>query len=234
MNEHAKALYISIDVEAAGPKLGADSILSIGCCTVVRENLSFEEYCARGLVFYAEIKPIFSSSYKQTAMRVGCSHLECLEELRRTDPRYDPNSDSFQSMLVLQHMQQVCEYGGDVATRLCSWLDGLHGLKKRELVPIVDTVFFDGGHANLLFGMSGLDSPFGHKGLDLASLYRGFARRESARLSEIEVQKIEKPHKADSTSLAFSNVSGGHQLVLRKAFKRPDLFSTDFFASGFF
>ena len=59
MGRDAKVLYVALDVEAAGPKLGAHSILSIGCGAVVREDMSFNEYQAQGLTFYAEVRPLF-------------------------------------------------------------------------------------------------------------------------------------------------------------------------------
>ena len=40
-------------------------------------------------------------------MRVGCLHLECLDALRPTDPRYNPEHEAFDPELVLKLLDRV-------------------------------------------------------------------------------------------------------------------------------
>ncbi len=191
--------YIALDVEAAGGKLGHHSTLSLGACVVRPEPLSFEQASEKGLVFYAELKPEYMRNWDIDAMRVGCSHLVCLEELRKEDPRYDSKSPAFDCLLVLNHMKDVCESGPDAIARLEAWIDTV--ARGRDVIGVTDTVFFDSGHFNLCFGLYSRKlgiSPFGWGGLDMASLYKGYSRQPYARLKDLGIKDDRaKPHRAD-------------------------------------
>ena len=67
-------IYIANDVESAGSRLSVHSTLSWGACVITREELGFEEYFNRRLVFYSELQPD-SWLYEIEAMKVACSQL---------------------------------------------------------------------------------------------------------------------------------------------------------------
>lgn len=201
-----KKLYITNDVEAAGHRLGVHSTLSMGACVVTDEQLTFNEASLKGLVFYAELQPI-TFVYEIEAMRVGCLHLACLEEIRKTDPRYDPTHAKFSPALVLELMSATCESPGSAVRRFYEWVEQLRG--SREVEAVTDTVFFDSGHFNLNFGQnSSVRSPYEWRGLDLSSMYRGFTADQNARLSGLGVVDDRlKPHRADHDAHYLARVA---------------------------
>lgn len=199
-------VYVVNDVEAAGNLLGVHPTLSLGACVVVRDPLSYEEYLQGGLVFYAEIQPS-SLKFNLEAMRVGCSHLECLEDIRKTDPRYDPTNREFRADLVLKRMQEVCEDPASALNRFWNWAEKIG--EEKSLEGVTDTVFFDSGHINLCFGVyTERLSPFGWTGLDLDSLYRGYTKRAGANLRELNVPDTrQKPHRADHDAVFLAQIA---------------------------
>ncbi len=119
--EKKEVLYPALDVEATGPVPAIHGLLSVGACITSRERLSYEEYVEKGLVFYAELKPT-TYELDEKGMRVGCSHLACLESMRH-DPRYDPKHAAFDPRLVLEHMARVCEEPAEASARFRKWLN---------------------------------------------------------------------------------------------------------------
>lgn len=199
-------LYIANDVEASGNRLGFHSTLSLGACVITRKFLSFENCVDRGLVFYAEIKP-HSFDFEFKAMRVGCLHLACLDAIRGFNDRYDPTSPNFRPDLVLRRMREVCEDPKVALERFKSWVGRVS--KGQKVEGVTDTVFFDSGYINHCFGTntSG-DSPFGYAGLDLDSLYRGYTKREDAKLRELNIPDTRtKPHRADHDAVFLAQIS---------------------------
>ena len=198
-------LYIANDVEAAGSRLGLHSNLSLGACPIIAKNLSFSECDKKGLIFYAELKTD-AVQYEMASMRIGCSQLVCLEKIKKENSRYDPNSHDFKPKLVLEYMQDICEDPGSVMRRFGDWIEKLSCNGK--VVGVLDTVFFDSGHLNLFFGKHGLGrSPFGWKGLDLASLYKGYTQRSGAKLEELGVVDMRtKPHRADQDAFFLARI----------------------------
>lgn len=180
-----EVLYVAFDVEAAGPHLGVHSTLSVGACAVVRDALNFREYCEKGLVFYAELKPA-SRAFDEKALRVGSSELVCLEDV-------PSEGKSFDGAAVLEHMAAVCEEPTAAAIRFRAWLESVSG--GRPVIPLVDTVFFDSCRVSLWLHVEGFS--LGHSGRDLKSVYQGFAGRANARLKELHVPRNAKPHRAD-------------------------------------
>ncbi len=199
-------VYIVNDIEAAGNLLGVHPTLSLGACVVAREPLTYEEYRDKGLIFYAEIKPT-SLSFELEAMRIGCSHLVCLEGIKTMDPRYNPTHQNFRPDLVLKRMQAVCEDPVSALNRFWEWVERVGEGKSIE--GVTDTVFFDSGHIDLCFGVYAKRvSPFGWKGLDLNSLYRGYAKRADARLRELNVPDTrQKPHRADHDAVFLAQIA---------------------------
>ncbi len=192
----ADPLYIAVDVETAGSSLGMHSTLSLGACVFGPELLSFEDYQNLGLVFYRELKPD-SLYYEIEAMRVGCSQLMCLEEIKKSSKIFDTSSPDFEPLIVLRSMEDSCVRIDAALKEFYSWLQGKW--PGREVVGVTDTVFFDSGRINLLFGghFPG-PSPFGHGGIDLKSMYRGYTGRRSAKLKELGIpDPRSKPHRAD-------------------------------------
>lgn len=198
-------LYIANDVEASGPRLGFHSTLSIGACVVVREEqLNFDDYVRRGLVFYAELKPR-CNKFEMDAMRIGCLHLACLDDIRAQDNRYDPTSTAFRPDLVLKRMKDMCEEPSAALERFAKWAQSFG----QEVEGVTDTVFFDSGHINLCFGTnSKTSSPFGWTGLDLDSLYRGYTGIENAKLRDLNLKDTRtKPHRADHDAVFLAQIA---------------------------
>lgn len=198
-------MYITIDIETAGNFLGLHSALSVGACVVTREKRTFSKYFIGELVFYAELQPT-SLKYDIEAMRVGASHLKCLEGLK-DDPRYDGTKREFDPLLVLKYMQRHCERPSDAAIRFKKWILRVSGAQSVE--GVTDTVFFDSGYLNLWLGTDPTSkSPFGWKGLDLDSLYRGFTGRVDAKLNEIQIaDPRKKPHRADEDAVFIAMIA---------------------------
>ncbi|MFB6212737.1 MAG: hypothetical protein ABEI53_02915 [Candidatus Magasanikbacteria bacterium] len=198
-------MYIVNDVETSGSKLGHHSVLSIGACVITREKLTLEEYFEKGLVFYREIQPT-SYKFEIEAMRVGCKHLMCLEELREKDSHYDPTHKDFSPLLVLKHMGKVCKSPEKATKDFKDWIEEMS--QNQEVEGVTDTVFFDGGYIDLCFGKHLKEpSPFGWEGLDLDSLYRGYTEKEGASLQELEVpDNRDKTHRADQDAVFLAQV----------------------------
>ncbi|MBI3633528.1 MAG: hypothetical protein HY226_04520 [Candidatus Vogelbacteria bacterium] len=199
-------LYIANDVEAAGHRLGVHSTLSIGACVVTREAVTFDEALARGLVFYGEMQPT-SLDFDIEAMRVGCSQLRCLEDMRKYDMRYETTHKDFDPKLVLEFMQAYCESPGKVTEGFLKWIKQVSA--NRNVEGVTDTVFFDSGHLNLQFGAASKDlSPYKWSGLDLDSLYRGYVNDPYASLRNLRVlDDRAKPHRADHDAFFLAKIS---------------------------
>ena len=205
--------YITFDVETAGGKLGRHPTISVGACVVPEEDIHFAEYYERSLVFYAELKPEFHA-YEKEAMRVGCSHLQCLENIRASHPGYEPNHDKLRPDLVLELMQERCEDPAKAMERLLAWVDQVSD--GEDVEAVTDTVLFDGGHVDRLLGVHAQrQSPFGWGGLDLDSLFRGYTGDEDASLSELNLPDPRpKPHRADQDAVYIAQVA--HDLLYEK------------------
>ena len=199
-------LHIANDVEGAGSRLGFHPTLSFGSCVVTREPLTFKEANERGLLFYTEIRPS-SLTFEIEAMLVSCLHLKCLEGIRGKDSRYDPIHKDFNPLLVLKLMRERCEDPVVAMERFRTWVETVSN--GEEVEGLTDTVFYDGGHINLCFGLnSAKPSPFGWTGLDLDSLYRGYEKRADAKLRELGVpDNRTKPHRADHDAVLLAEMA---------------------------
>ena len=198
----ANPVYIALHFEAAGPRLSHHSTLSIGAALVAPRSRTFSQYVVDGDVFYAELKPI-SLEVDIDAMRIGCSHLRCLETKRRTDSRFDVTHPNFDPLATLDLLDREGEEPEVVMKNFCRWIEEL--ATGRPVVGVTDTVFFDGGHLNYHFGQYyESPSPFGWAGLDLTSLYRGFTRRVDASLSELKATVPVKPRRADHDAVLLA------------------------------
>lgn len=194
-------LYVANDVESAGGKLGIHSTLSIGAAVITPEKIAFDEYWNRGLVFYAELSPD-SLNYDLEAMRVGCSQLVCLENIKLKNSLFDSTSSQFSPTEVLKLMVTNCEAPLYAMRQFSNWIGGVNKLRDK-IVGVTDTVFFDGGRIDLLFGhYHQAKSPYGWSGLDLDSVYRGYMRDAHASLKTLGVpDERTKPHRADQDAV---------------------------------
>lgn len=198
-------VYIALDVESSGPRLGAHSLLSIGACVVTSKPLSVEQAMAQGLGFYAETHPR-STEFSYPAMKVGASELDALKEHHRdlekglkrdSIPRYYPGHNAFEPALALQYLQETarCEPVPAAMRRLKKWVEG-HSQRK-NVVGVVDTTFYDSAWVNYYCTCSSLDPIFGHLGLDLRSVWAGMTDNPDASLSTVGVRgENKRPHHA--------------------------------------
>ncbi|MBI2062994.1 MAG: hypothetical protein HYT61_02005 [Candidatus Yanofskybacteria bacterium] len=209
-------IYIANDVESAGGKLGRHSTISIGAAVITREKITFEDYWKKGLVFYAELIPD-SYCYDIEAMRVGCSQLMCIEEIKLRDDRFDSKSLKFDPEKVLRFMAKRCEERFSAMQRFSDWIKSMKS-GEEKVIGVTDTVFFDGGRIDLCFGLYDdlrSPSPYGWSGLDLDSVYRGYMRKAGASLRELGVKdERTKPHRADQDAVFLAQQ--GHDLLFEK------------------
>ncbi len=172
--------YIALDCEGGGQNPLIHPTLSIGACVVTPKLLSFEARRRRGLYFYAELRPN-SLEFETEAMQVGCLELECLKPTLGLQPAYNPKHSHFSPRSVLEYMRKHCELGA--LDRFRSWVEQVSD--GTTVVAVTDTVFYDSVRFAIELAKKGGKSPFGHKGLDLASLYCGMEGL-GARLSDLE------------------------------------------------
>lgn len=181
-----KKLYIANDIECAGSMVGVHSMLSWGACVVTHEQLTHKERIARGLTCYIEFKPL-SREFDISAMRVGCSGLHCLKDVWQV-PEYDVTSRSFAPEKVLDILSAK---GLSVHAGIAQFLLWLEDMKARtratDIIAVTDTVFFDSCFIQHLFGTARARSPYGHSGIDLDSLYRGYIQDMAVSIRELKV-----------------------------------------------
>lgn len=194
-----KTLYVALSVEMAGRSIEKHGVLSFGACIIMPRALTLQQTCDMHLAFYAELTPR-SLAYSETAMRVACAHLECLETKRVEDERYDVKSSEFEPWMVLKHMQSVCESPKRALERFDKWIDDRRWsattVVRPKICPIVDSPFFDTPHVNTWLGKHLADSPNESQGHNLKDLWRGYKKSMEASLEELGVQPPEKPHHA--------------------------------------
>ena len=171
-------LYIANDIEMAGPRVGVHSLLSWGACVVTEEKFSKEELLKQGLAYYDEIQPI-TWEYNEDAMRVGCLGLRCLDECQAL-PAYNPRSEHFEPRLVLELLHRKGTHPMIATLDFQKWI--AHVGRGCEIVPVVDTVFFDSAHILYYFSQFSSHNPYGHAGIDMDSFFRGYRKNMSATL----------------------------------------------------
>lgn len=203
-----RKLYIVNDVECTGWVVGFHSVISWGACVVTQEDLPYDERVARGLTFYSEMKPA-TKNWNLDAMRVACTGITNLEGLQG-DPRYVCHSPEFDPALTLQLLEFAGEPIHSMAHRFERWLMTLTGGDADvEVVPIVDTTFFDPGFIQHLFGLDGWEkTPYGYAGIDLDSMYRGMTGRMDANLRELGlVDKRATAHRSLDDAMFLADIA---------------------------
>jgi len=206
-----KKVFIVNDVECSGQIIGVHGVLSWGACVVTPDSLTRNERIERGLTFYAEFQPL-TKHYSIDAMRVGSVGLRCIGAFKGLSA-YDVASEEFNPERVLEALRDFGEsvYAG--TRRFKDWLKSVAGTD--EVVGVTDTVFFDAGFINYLFGFVGEHSPYGHKGIDLDSLCRGYARNMNCGLRWLSVPDArETPHCALDDAMHLANIAS--RLIYRE------------------
>jgi hypothetical protein len=143
-----------------------------------------DELIERGLTFYAEIQPL-STDFDIGCMRVGCAGLRCIED-KLDDPRYQVESTEFEPRLALAALEAKGECVERVVQRFIEWL-AVVVPEGAKIEPVVDTVFWDSCFIQHLFGTAGVMSPYGHSGVDLDSMFRGYSESRSANLKGLGI-----------------------------------------------
>ena len=173
-------LYIANDIEMAATREGVHRLCFRGARVVTEEKFSKEELLKQGLVYYDEIQPI-TWEYNEDAMRVGCLGLRCLDECQAL-PAYNPRSEHFEPRLVLDLLHHKGTHPMIATLDFQKWI--AHVGRGREIVPVVDTVFFDSAHILYYFSQFSSHNPYGHAGIDMDSFFRGYRKNMSATLGE--------------------------------------------------
>jgi len=178
----------AVDFEAAGPDIHRHAPLSIGVCLVPRTPLSLQTLIKRGYLFYAELPPGSKLSFDLEAARVGMSHLECLTPMRASGlGEYDHTSAQFRPEAVLAHMNSILPPVQETVQDLKAFVRKY--TEDETVEAVFDTALFD---SVLLKNL--VPDLFGHRGLELASCYRGMRRDYSAQLKDVVRDQRERPH----------------------------------------
>lgn len=202
------AVYIANDVECAGPMVGRHSVISWGACLVTPKRLSGEERIAQGLTFYAELKP-HSHEYSHEAMKVACLGLSCLKD-KGDDPRYNPKAREFSPIDVLCLLDEKGDTVADAIARFRKWVSFFAARDTdTSIVPVVDTTFFDPPFIQHLFSVTGEKPIYRWNGIDLRSLYAGYARDMNAGISELGMKDTRvTPHCALDDAIFIAQIAG--------------------------
>ncbi len=201
MKTGRKPIYISVDVEAAGPVPGRYSMLSIGACVVGDSEKRF----------YEEIKPI-SHDYEVISMKVGSLGLNCLKPYAGR-MEYDPYDDCFEPALVLQILEKEGVEPRRTMEQFYRWIESVS--VNRDPWMVTDIQPFDGMFVAWYFGtFCDHENIFGYKGINLDMLYKGLQGDLKVDLSALEVKDTRNPaHNALEDALYQSRAA---ELILRR------------------
>lgn len=178
-------LYFSLDVESSGPAPGLYSMLSLGLCVVGAYHKQF----------YRELKPI-TYRHKIEALKVGCLGLRCLEQIRRHDAHYNPESGDFSPRRVLHWLTTHGEPPLRVMCDLNNWVRAVAGSNRPVIVAA--PAAFDCSFVNYYFAafFDGTN-PFGHSAEDINSFYRGAVGNPDAHVEDLKIPDTRNsPHNA--------------------------------------
>jgi len=174
--------YIAVDVEASGPTPARYSILSLGACVVGDTQKRF----------YRELQPKQSYSHplrewipnlfnNEEAMRVGCLGLKCISELKKKK-KFNPKRQEFEPREVLKLLLEIGVPPGKAMEEFKDWV--LEHSKGKKPILASDCIAFDGMWVHDYFGTQyvgnsgrySIENPFEYGGVDINSMYRGFAQ----------------------------------------------------------
>jgi len=176
-------LYISIDVETSGPAPWKYSMLALGACVVGDTSKQF----------YAELQP---RSYLAVtpALKVSTLGLRSLDHFRYL-PEFDPRKPEFSAQTVLQALMRRAREPNLVMTEFAEWVKTV--AVGFEPIECAAPSKFDGSFTTYYFSeYYSEENPFGHRGEDIASLYRGVTGNLNARLEDLGLRKNGLPHNA--------------------------------------
>ncbi len=177
--------YISVDIEASGSSPGKYSMLSLGACVVGETDLQF----------YSELKPISFNFKSMEAMRVGCSGLYALREVKKL-PLYDVNHDDFNPRAVLDFLDRRGEHPENAMKRYEEWV--LKVTKNYTPIQAAAPAIFDLGFTTYYFdNFNNEINPFGFGGEDMNSMARGRLKKIYSSMKTLNVKDTRKnPHNA--------------------------------------
>lgn len=176
-------LYISIDVETSGPAPWKYSMLALGACVVGDTSKQF----------YAELQPR-SYLLVPEALKVSALGLHSLDPFRHL-PEFDPHKPEFSAQSVLQALMRRAMEPNLVMTEFAEWVKSV--AVGFEPIECAAPSKFDGSFTNYYFSEYYPEqNPLGHKGEDIASLYRGVTGNLNARLEDLGLRKNGLPHNA--------------------------------------
>ncbi|MBM3247113.1 hypothetical protein FJZ17_01050 [Candidatus Pacearchaeota archaeon] len=174
--------YISFDIEASGPTPGKYSMLSLGACVVGSTSTQF----------YREIKPISRNLIVQS-MRVGAIGLRCLKNLKTDE--FNPRSEQFNPHKVLEVLDKKGEAPTKVMQEYAEWVEEV--TRGFEPIEAAAPLKFDGMFTSWYFdNFYQGQNPFGHRGEDINSMYRGVMRDPNAKISQLKIRGKNLPHNA--------------------------------------
>jgi len=167
--------YVVVDVETSGPTPGKYSMLALGACLIddIDEN------------FYRELKPI-SANYTFDAMQIASLGLRCLDDLKQQS-EYNAKSNSFKPELVLAVLLEKGYDPSDVMSEFNDWVLSMSG--GYEPILASNAIVFDGMFVHWYFNnFYSEKNPFGHKGEDIGSMFRGYKRDIYAKLNSLKLE----------------------------------------------
>ena len=181
-----KRKYISVDIESTGRTPGKYSMIALGAAVVGDTKKTF----------YRELKPI-NNNFSLEALKIGSLGLKCLEDLKKEDPIYDPESKEFQPKKVLELLDEMGQSPYQVMPEFRLWI----GQVARDQRPVMAAapIAFDGMYVHWYFDnfLEGDQDPFGHGGDDINSWLRGATNDPDHNLTKLGLRKNKpKTHNA--------------------------------------
>lgn len=174
--------YISVDVETSGPTPGKYSMLSLGACIVGDTSVQF----------YRELKPL-NHNYILEAMKVGCLGLYCCK--CQSNPEYYPKFESFNPEKVLKLLSEIGEEPSKAMSDFSDWVN--QNTNGFEPVEAAAPIKFDGMFTAWYFdNFYPGKNPLGYSGVDIKSMYRGWANDENASTKNLVLGNKQLPHNA--------------------------------------
>ncbi len=200
-------VYIVIDVETTGDRIGVDSMLSLGACVVPRVKRTFAEQKMLGEIFYVEMKPT-SLYYVPAAVAVGASKLVALGPVW-DKPMFIPGHTACNVPEMLRYLQdsEVTVFPATAMRKFAAWVQKVGHLK--HVVGVTNTTFFDSGWNNYYCTTHGDFAPlFGWLGIDLRSFWGGATGNPDAKLKTAH-DEGDRPfkHRADHDACAHAETA---------------------------
>lgn len=193
-----KEVYISVDVEASGPSIEKNSMLSIGACVVGDNDLNF----------YKELKPT-SLEYDSKAMTIASLGLDALKPLF-SNSKFNPKKNDFRPDLVLKVLENSAQDSLSVMRGFYKWIkENSYG---RKPIFIAFGAGFDWDYVDHYFKRNDLINPFGFSPLDIKSYAMGklnlsnWSDTSGKKLFEILGLELKNEHNALEDAIEQANL----------------------------